>query len=74
MTNMDSPVGNRLRAQRLKRRLTLQQVSDATGMHISHLSRLETGNRTPSLRMLTQLAAVYGCQVRTLIPVNRVST
>jgi transcriptional regulator with XRE-family HTH domain len=40
---------HRLRAIREKRCMTLRSVSDATGISASTLSRLEPGNRRPSL-------------------------
>ncbi|MBD2891809.1 hypothetical protein amrb99_07160 [Actinomadura sp. RB99] len=44
-----SAVGPRLRAIRESRRMTIRSVSDATGISVSTLSRLESGNRRPQL-------------------------
>ncbi len=42
-------VGGRLRALRQKQNLTLAALAEATGISISTLSRLESGQRRPSL-------------------------
>jgi transcriptional regulator with XRE-family HTH domain len=52
-------VGPRLRAARAERGATLAQVSAATGISVSTLSRLEAGGRRPTLELLLPLARVY---------------
>lgn len=52
-------VAPRLRDLRQRRSLTLAEVSAATGIGVSTLSRLESGNRRPSLDLLLPLARVY---------------
>lgn len=52
-------VGERLRALRHDRGLTLQEVSAATGISVSTLSRLESGQRRPVLELLLPLARVH---------------
>ena len=62
MDDMDQlmrTVGPRLRAVRQQRDLTLAQASDATGISVSTLSRLESGTRRPQLELLVPLAALY---------------
>lgn len=49
-------VGPRLRALRLARDITLSAVADATGISMSTLSRLESGQRRPNLELLLPLA------------------
>jgi transcriptional regulator with XRE-family HTH domain len=53
-------VPGRLRDLRHRRDLTLAQVAEATGIHVSTLSRLESGARRPGLDLLLPLAEVYG--------------
>lgn len=60
-------VGPRLRALRLKRSLTLSMVADQTGISVSTLSRLESGQRKPTLELLLALAAVYEVTVDDLV-------
>jgi transcriptional regulator with XRE-family HTH domain len=52
-------VGPRLKTVRTQRRLTLTDVAEATGISTSTLSRLETGQRRPTLELLFALSRVY---------------
>ncbi|MBB3081849.1 helix-turn-helix domain-containing protein [Geodermatophilus sabuli] len=52
-------VGPRLRALRTDRDLTLAAVSATTGISVSTLSRLESGQRRPTLELLLPLARAY---------------
>ncbi len=52
-------VGPRLKRLRTDRRVTLSSLAAATGISRSTLSRLETGQRRPSLELLLPLAHAY---------------
>ena len=52
-------VGSRLRRVRDQRGLTLTEAATLAGMSKSTLSRLETGQRRPSLELLLPLAQTY---------------
>ncbi|MDF9811043.1 XRE family transcriptional regulator [Streptomyces sp. SPB162] len=52
-------VAPRLRRLRAEHGLTLAALSEATGISRSTLSRLESGQRRPSLELLLPLAAAY---------------
>src|SRR6476469_8896157 len=52
-------VGPRLKGVRTQRGLTLTDVSMSTGISKSTLSRLETGQRRPTLELLLVLSHVY---------------
>lgn len=52
-------VGTRLRALRRERGGTLAQLSETTGISVSTLSRLESGQRKPTLELLLPLARAY---------------
>ena len=56
--NLDA-VGPRLRALRQQRGATLAQLSAATGISVSTLSRLESGQRRPTLELLFPLARAH---------------
>lgn len=47
--------------------LTLEAAARAAGLSPAHLSRLETGQRQPSLPMLLGLARIYGTTVSELL-------
>ncbi len=52
-------VGVRLKRLRMQRSVTLTSLAAATGISKSTLSRLETGQRRPSLELLLPLAQAY---------------
>ncbi|MFF9498386.1 helix-turn-helix domain-containing protein [Streptomyces sp. NPDC014656] len=60
-------VAPQLRALRRRRGLTLEAAAQRAGLSPAHLSRLETGNRQPSLPMLLALARIYGTTVAELL-------
>ncbi|MGW0911097.1 helix-turn-helix domain-containing protein [Streptomyces sp. NPDC002784] len=60
-------VAPQLRALRRQAALTLEAAARAAGLSPAHLSRLETGQRQPSLPMLLSLARVYGTTVSELL-------
>jgi transcriptional regulator with XRE-family HTH domain len=60
-------VGPRLRALRKRRGTTLAQLRDATGISVSTLSRLESGQRRPTLELLLPLARAHQVQLDELV-------
>jgi transcriptional regulator with XRE-family HTH domain len=54
-----SAVGPRLRTLRKERGTTLAELSTATGISVSTLSRLESGQRKPTLELLLPLARAH---------------
>ncbi|MDX3491478.1 helix-turn-helix domain-containing protein [Streptomyces turgidiscabies] len=57
----------RLRVLRRRASLTLEAAARAAGLSPAHLSRLETGQRQPSLPVLLGLARIYGTTVSELL-------
>jgi len=53
-------VGPRLRTLRRQRDITLSALAESTGISVSTLSRLESGQRKPTLELLLPLARAYG--------------
>ncbi|NEE00048.1 helix-turn-helix domain-containing protein [Phytoactinopolyspora halotolerans] len=60
-------VGTRLRALRRQRETTLADLSAATGISVSTLSRLESGARKPTLELLLPLAKAHGVTLDELV-------
>src|SRR5262245_64281927 len=60
-------VGPRLRALRREREITLADLSEATGISVSTLSRLESGTRRPTLELLLPLARAHGVTLDELV-------
>ncbi|GAA0662027.1 XRE family transcriptional regulator [Streptomyces thermocarboxydovorans] len=60
-------VAPQLRALRRRASLTLEAAAREAGLSPAHLSRLETGQRQPSLPVLLSLARIYGTTVSELL-------
>lgn len=60
-------VGPRLKRLRLRRDITLTELSEQTGISTSTLSRLEAGLRHPTLEQLLPLAQVHGVTLDELV-------
>ncbi|HET6293274.1 MAG TPA: helix-turn-helix transcriptional regulator [Kribbella sp.] len=60
-------VGPRLRSLRQERGTTLTQLSTTTGISVSTLSRLESGQRRPTLELLLPLARAHQVQLDELV-------
>jgi transcriptional regulator with XRE-family HTH domain len=59
-------IGDSLRAMREEQGLTLEQASELSGISTSHLSRLESSDRQPSVASLLALSAAFGVSVGAL--------
>jgi transcriptional regulator with XRE-family HTH domain len=64
-------VGERLRAIRLLRRLTLREIAEAAGVSESFVSRLERGRSNASVATLQRLAAAVGIEISDLFAPER---
>ncbi|MEV6750838.1 helix-turn-helix domain-containing protein [Streptomyces sp. NPDC051214] len=67
LTDVLTAVGPRLRALRKARGATLARLSEETGISLSTLSRLESGQREPTLKLLLPLAKAYGVPLDELV-------
>ena len=61
-------LGERLRAFRERRGLTLQEVASRSGLSRSYLSELENGKKQPSIKALEALADALNVALDALIP------
>lgn len=66
-SDVDRWVARRLGELRKERRLTLAALAERTGISAAHLSRLEKGERQPSIGALLQLARAYGLSLSRLV-------
>jgi transcriptional regulator with XRE-family HTH domain len=60
-------VGDRLRQVRTERNVTLTQLAATTGISKSTLSRLESGQRKPSLELLLPITKAHGIPLDELV-------
>lgn len=70
--NVLAEVGPRLRRLRTQRDITLTALAAKTGISKSTLSRLESGQRKPSLELLLPLAAAYHLPLDELVGAPRI--
>lgn len=61
-------IGERLKSWRLKRNLTLDDLSEATGISPSTISRLEGGKRAPNLELVIPIARALRLELDDLVP------
>ena len=59
-------IGERLRALRLKKDLTLQQVANRADVSVSLISQIERAQSSASLETLTKLASALGAKLESL--------
>lgn len=65
--NHSDAFGAVLRAHRLERELTLEQLSERVGVVHSFIHSLESGKKQPSLQMVLKLAAALGIRPGELV-------
>ncbi|HEV2418507.1 MAG TPA: helix-turn-helix transcriptional regulator [Terriglobia bacterium] len=68
--SLAASVGQRLREVRLQQSLTQADLEKTTGLLRSHISRIETGRRMPSVETLERLAVALKIPVHVLFRPN----
>ena len=63
-------IGLRLRELRKERKLTLDKVSELTGLSISTLKQVEQGGRRLSMTSLYLFMTIYQCDANTLLSIK----
>lgn len=61
-------IGPRLKGWRQKRNMTLDELSVATGISASTISRLESGKRAPNLELVVPIARALRLELDDIIP------
>lgn len=64
-------LGTNVRASRLQRGLTQEQLAEKAGISPNYLQQIEYGHPTASVVTLVQLALALGVEVGALLQVNR---
>ena len=60
-------LGSRIRAMRLKRKITQEKLAEAAGVGVTHISHIETGNSIPSLQTLVDIINALDCTADELL-------
>lgn len=63
-------IGARIRALRLQRKLTQEQLAEAAGVGVTHISHIETGNSVPSLQVMIDIINALGCSADELLCID----
>ncbi len=63
-------VGRKIRAMRMAKNLTQQDVTDVTGLPRASMSKVECGDQPVRLWELVQMAALFECELFDLLPVS----
>ena len=64
---MNMPLGNKIRAYREAMGVTQAELASFLGMEQSHVSKIESGERTVSATVLEQLSALFGVSCEELM-------
>lgn len=67
-------IGPVIRQLRLDRKLTLDQVSELTGLSISSIKQLEQGGRNLSMKSLFLFMEAYKCDANTILNISMESS
>ncbi len=59
-------IGSAIKAVRKAKNISLTSLSQATGLNLGHLSHIEKGRRTPSLKSLESIAYALGLEIQDL--------
>lgn len=60
-------IGARIRSVRLQRKLTQEQLAEAVGVGVTHISHIETGNSIPSLQVMVDIINALECSADELL-------
>ncbi len=60
-------IGVRIRTVRLQRKLTQEQLAEAVGVGVTHISHIETGNSVPSLQVIVDIINALDCSADELL-------
>lgn len=56
-----------IKVYRVMNRMTQQDLAERIGSHAATVSRWETGQTPPPIRMLSKMANLFGCTIEDLI-------
>lgn len=62
-----SSIGKKVKQARLKNKITQEQLAEAVGVGVTHISHLETGSGTVSLKVFIAIVNYLNCSVDELL-------
>lgn len=63
-------IGSRIRAIRSERKMTQEQLAEAAGVGVTHISHIETGNSIPSLQVMIDIINALECSADELLCID----
>ena len=63
-------IGSRIRTIRLERKMTQEQLAEAVGVGVTHISHIETGNSVPSLQVMIDIINALECSADELLCID----
>ncbi len=63
-------IGTRIRTVRHERKMTQERLAEATGVGVTHISHIETGNTVPSLQVMVKIINALDCSADELLCVE----
>lgn len=60
-------IGIRIRDVRKTKKMTQEQLAEAAGVGVTHISHIETGNSVPSLQVMVDIINALGCSADELL-------
>lgn len=67
-------IGSRIRAVRLERKMTQEQLANAVNLGVTHISHIETGSSIPSLQSFVSILNALNCSADALLCRELVTT
>lgn len=59
-------ISDTIKGLRLNKKMTLKQLSENSGLTVSYLSRIESGERSPTIKSLESICASFNISINTL--------
>lgn len=66
-------IGMRIREYRKMRKMTQEQLAEAVGVGVTHISHIETGSSIPSLKVLIDIINALKCSADELLCIEIVA-
>lgn len=65
--NIQEQFGRNLRAYRLQRKFSQEELAEVSGLHRTYISGLESGARNPTITVVAQIAKALGVTASALL-------
>ena len=63
-------IGSNIRSLRERKGLTQFELAERAGVTQAHISRCESGCKTPTLKLCVKISAVLGCRIGDIIDID----